>query len=100
MDVLGLTHFCRAKFGWDQDRVKQVLNPVLDGLEGKAAQSRLDAYFFEDGKFAEIGSLRIRQAVLGLTLMEPPEAPASSDKPRKKLKKMEDTDDVEQSTGQ
>ena len=96
VDVLGLTHFCQAKFGWDQSRVKQILTPVLDGLEGKA-QGRLDAYFFEDGKFAEIASMRIRQAVRGLTLMEPPDAAAlGSSQSRKRLRKLEEEEEAEE----
>ncbi|GJQ09939.1 hypothetical protein GpartN1_g1730.t1 [Galdieria partita] len=63
-----LVEFCRAKFGWDSDKVKKLVVPVLKAYDAKnQSQTRIEQYF-HPMRFAKIKSKRLENAVRGITM--------------------------------
>lgn len=63
-----LRAFCAHRLEWSAQRCDEKLVPVLDALtDGALTQRRLQYFFDFDAKAAEIRSVRLKQAVGGLT---------------------------------
>eukprot|EP00899_Mesostigma_viride_P002218 jgi/Mesvir1/11998/Mv00304-RA.2 len=61
---------CREKFGWNKDKVDQMLDPVIKAFEERTTQLRLEHFYGFKERFATISSKRIRKAVASLTAPE------------------------------
>jgi len=65
-NISQLVEFCRAKFGWDSEKVKKLILPVLKAYDANASQTRIEHYF-HPMRFAKIKSKRLESALRGIT---------------------------------
>lgn len=70
-DLAGMLSFCSKQIGWPAEETKKFLDPVIEKVQSKSRQTRLDSFMrYEDGiKFADVRSKRLRQ-VLGSVQQE------------------------------
>eukprot|EP00891_Asterochloris_glomerata_P008711 jgi/Astpho2/8711/e_gw1.00128.97.1_t len=68
-----LRRFCADRFGWDQDKVDQLIQPVLAVYDARVHQQTLDPFLTFSQRFAKIKSKRLQQAVAGSTRRPDPE---------------------------
>jgi len=69
-DFPALAQLCQTKFGWDEKKTQQTLEPIIKACDDRFAQARLDWYFPVTGRAANIASERILHAVRGLVTEE------------------------------
>ncbi|KAK3245450.1 hypothetical protein CYMTET_44982 [Cymbomonas tetramitiformis] len=65
-DLALLRHFCSDKFGWSQEKVDELLLPVLEEYDKRQTQMRMDQFYLAQ-RFAKIKSSRLQRAVAGIT---------------------------------
>ena len=65
-DVPQLEAFCREKFGWPAERVRQELEPVLKAFAARESQTTMDNFLYSQ-RFAKIKSKRLQKAVASIT---------------------------------
>ena len=65
-DVVLLQAFCRGKFGWDGEKTKEALMPVLEAYEAREMQLRMENFFGFSERFANIRSKRVAKAIQGV----------------------------------
>ena len=65
-DLDGMLSFCSKQIGWPVEETKKLLDPVIEKVQSKSRQTRIDTYMrYEDSiKFADVRSKRLRE-VLG-----------------------------------
>lgn len=61
-DFADLAKFCMNKLGWDEGRIKDLLDPVEKALKARDSQLTLDGFVFRE-KFAIVKSKRLAKAV-------------------------------------
>lgn len=61
---------CRERFGWGQDKIDNLLLPVIRAYTDRSTQLRIDQFFTESQRFAKIRSRRLQQAVSQITGVE------------------------------
>lgn len=69
-DVPRLHRFCELKLGWTQEDTDKLLIPIVERLQNRSHQTRLESYFmrYDDNiKVATVRSKRLREAMHGLT---------------------------------
>jgi 5'-3' exonuclease len=70
-DIKGLQQFCSDSLGWEKEDTERVVLPVLEVLQNKSKQRRLESYFmkYDDGiKFAE-ASTRLFPLLIEVSFM-------------------------------
>ena len=58
-----LREFCADKFGWTHAKADESLLPMMAEIEKGHVQSRIDAHFAWEKRFARVGSVRLASAI-------------------------------------
>ncbi|EME31087.1 DNA repair protein UVH3 [Galdieria sulphuraria] len=66
-NIAQLVEFCRAKFGWNSDKVKKLVIPVLKAYDARNQRQTCIEQYFHPMRFAKIKSKRLENAVRGIT---------------------------------
>ena len=60
-DFDAITSYCKQKLGWDDERIKNMLNPVIQAVAEKNKQRTIETFLAYREKFAKIRSKRLAE---------------------------------------